>query len=72
MQLSEAFPIIRRFRPELKLQSDNVCTDAHQHRLDGCRLPDTAVYTEFDAKHIDTAQSLHDRLRDGDPPKPTL
>jgi len=33
MQLSEAFVIIREFRPELKLQFDHVCTDEHEHRL---------------------------------------
>jgi hypothetical protein len=71
MNLHEAFAIIQRFRPELRLQPDHVCTDEYAHRLNGCQWSETAVYTEFDAKHRDTARNLHERLGRGDPLKPT-
>jgi hypothetical protein len=71
MELSEAFAIVRTFRPELTLQPDHICPDEQQHRMNVCRWPPHAVYTEFDAKHSDTPESLYQRLKAGSALKPS-
>jgi hypothetical protein len=63
MELSEAFAIVQTFRPELTLQPDHICMDEQQHLISACRWPPHAIYTEFDAKHSDTPESLYERLK---------
>jgi hypothetical protein len=71
MELSEAFAIVLNFRPEVKLQPDHICTDEQQHQMSACRWPAASVYTEFDAKHADTPESLRRRLEAGGDLKPS-
>ena len=71
MTLEEAYEIVRRYRPAMRLQLNHIC-DAHQdrprHKLSDCpkSKPATAylVYTTLDALS-DAPEALETRLELG-------
>jgi|HubBroStandDraft_1064217.scaffolds.fasta_scaffold596567_2 hypothetical protein len=70
MKLSDALPILRRYKwPNAVLQNDHICVGPETHPLADCRLGESAVYTELDAK-FDTPEALRGRLIAGKPMKP--
>jgi len=69
MDISDAFEVIREYRPEAVLHSDHICNVKNPHAEDihqalgpsGVYLPKTAIYTRFDAMY-DTRENLAARL----------
>jgi hypothetical protein len=71
MDLSDAFLIIRQYRDRFGpvfLQTDHICNVETPHTRP-CSLPDSAIYTLFDAM-LDTSQTLTDRVTKGGVLKP--
>ena len=71
--LEEAYEIIRRYRPDMRLQFDHVCNaqeEGRQHELFDCLSECAAVYTTSDALS-DVAPTLETRLQKGESLKPT-
>ena len=71
--LDEAYEIIRRYRPDMRLHFDHVCDtqeDGQLHKLVDCPGECAAVYTKSDALS-DVAPTLETRLQKGESLKPT-
>jgi len=70
MELADAFQIARQYDPTLVHQRDHICLDDSPYDRRTCTYGDSAVYTDYDAKHRDTPEQMHARLKSGRPLKP--
>ncbi len=70
MELTDAFEIARQYNPNYVRQRDHLCLDGATHDRAACKYGDSAIYTDFDAKHRDTPERMHARLKAGGPLKP--
>ena len=70
MELADASEIARQYDPKLVRQRDHICLDDSPHDRATCKYGDSAVYTEYDAKHRYTPEQMHARLKSGGPLKP--
>jgi hypothetical protein len=70
--LEEAYEIIRRYRPDMRLHRDHVCDvveNADRHKLVDCPCDYPAVYTTSDALS-DIGPTLETRLQTGQSLRP--
>ena len=73
MTLEEAYEIIRRYRPDMRLHLDHVCDvrDDDRHKLVECPSDCAAVYRTSDAVS-DVGSRLETRLQTGQSLTPDL